>query len=67
LVRSPIAADVAFCELLGKNKVLCLPGTSVEMPGYFRISRTANGDMIVRSLPGFAQAFKEAVGEVLYN
>jgi aspartate aminotransferase len=35
-----------------------MPGQVVEMPGYFRISLTANDDMIQRSLPGFAAAIK---------
>jgi aspartate aminotransferase len=37
--------------------VYCLPGSVLEMPGYFRISLTANDDMIERSLPGFAAAY----------
>jgi aspartate aminotransferase len=35
-----------------------LPGAIVEMPGYFRISLTANDDMIERSLAGFAAALQ---------
>jgi aspartate aminotransferase len=31
-----------------------------EMPGWFRISVTANDDMVERSLPGFAKAIAEA-------
>jgi aspartate aminotransferase len=32
----------------------------VELPGYFRISLTANDDMIERALPGFAAAMQRA-------
>jgi aspartate aminotransferase len=31
-----------------------------ELPGYFRISMTANDEMIERALPGFAAAFARA-------
>lgn len=33
-----------------------MPSTVVELPGYFRISLTANDEMIERALPGFAAA-----------
>ena len=56
LVRSPLADDEAFTELLAEQKVLCLPGATFEMPGYFRISLTANDAMIDRALPGFEWA-----------
>jgi hypothetical protein len=32
----------------------------VEMPGYFRLSLTANDQMIERALPNFSKAFEEA-------
>lgn len=56
LPRAPLADDWAFVERLAKHDILCLPGTVVELPGYFRISLTANDDMIERALPGFAAA-----------
>lgn len=58
LVRSPIADDLAFTDLLIAQKVFCLPGTIFEMPGYFRISLTANDAMIDRALPGFEKAIQ---------
>ena len=54
--RSPLADDLAFTRLLMKHKIYCLPGAAFEMPGYFRISLTANDEMIERSLPGFEAA-----------
>ena len=62
LPRAPIEDDTAFIELLAEDDVFCLPGTIVEMPGYFRISLTANDDMIDRALPGFEKAFRRAHG-----
>ncbi len=59
LVRSPIADDLAFMERLAAHNIYCLPGTVAELPGYFRISLTANAAMIERALPGFAAALKQ--------
>ncbi len=60
LVRSPLEDDRAFCDLLRAHDVFVLPGSMFEMPGWFRISITANDDMVERSLPGFAKAIQEA-------
>ena len=51
LPRSPLADDVVFAELLAEHDVFVLPGTICEMPGYFRVSLTANEQMIERALP----------------
>jgi aspartate aminotransferase len=60
LPRSPVPDDLAFTEMLAARDVFVLPGTMVEMPGYFRVSLTANDAMIERALPGFAAALKQA-------
>ena len=60
LPKSPWADDEAFCEVLGEPDILVLPGTVSEIPGYFRISLTANDEMIDRGLPGFAKAMEHA-------
>ena len=60
LPRSPLADDWAFTELLAEYNIFVLPGAVVEMPGYFRISLTANDAMIEGSLPGFAAALERA-------
>ena len=54
LPRSPIADDGAFTDLLAAEGVFCLPGKVVEMPGYFRMSLTANDQMIEQAIPKFA-------------
>ena len=61
LPRSPLEDDVAFTDLLAEEKVYCLPGQVVEMPGYFRISLTANDEMIERAIPRFASVRKRAL------
>ncbi len=59
LVRSPIEDDRRFCDALQSHDVFVLPGAMFEMPGWFRISVTANDEMVERSLPGFGKAFAE--------
>ena len=58
MARSPIADDVAFAEILAEHKVLVLPGTVVEVPGWFRISLTASDEMVERGIPRFAAAME---------
>lgn len=60
LPRSPIADDWQFSEILAEHDILCLPGAVVEMPGYFRLSLTANNGMIERALPNFEKAIAAA-------
>jgi aspartate aminotransferase len=60
MARSPIADDVAFTDILARHRVLVLPGTIVEVPGWFRISLTATDEMVEQGIPGFAAAWAEA-------
>jgi aspartate aminotransferase len=60
MARAPIDDDVAFGEILARHRVLVLPGTIVEVPGWFRISLTASDEMIERGIPRFAAAMAEA-------
>jgi len=60
LPRSPLADDWIFAERLAEKNILILPGAVVEEPGYFRISLTANDQMIEQALPGFAAALEKA-------
>jgi aspartate aminotransferase len=60
MARAPIEDDVAFGELLAREDVLVLPGTVVEVPGWFRISLTGNDAMVEASLAGFERARERA-------
>ncbi len=60
VVRSPEQDDLAFTRTLAERQVYVLPGSAFELPGYFRISLTANDDMIERALPVFAGAIRPA-------
>ena len=62
VVRSPEADDDAFCARLRDHHVYVLPGSTFEMPGWFRISVTAADDMVDRAIPGFAKAIAEVRG-----
>jgi len=59
-VASPVPDDEAFTASLARRNVFVLPGVLFETPGFFRISLTANEDMIERSLPAFEAAMKES-------
>jgi aspartate aminotransferase len=59
MISSPIPDDWAFARLLAEKGVLVLPGSLLEMPGYFRISLTANDDMVERAIPIFSSILNE--------
>ena len=56
MVRSPDPDDLAFTTRLAELGALVLPGTIVELPGWFRISLTASDDMVDRGLEAFRKA-----------
>jgi aspartate aminotransferase len=56
MVRAPVDDDIAFANLLADRGVLVLPGSIVEVPGWFRLSLTASDEMVDRGLPVFAAA-----------
>ena len=55
LVRAPYEED-AFVDRLADQDVFVLPGKLVELPGWIRISLTANDAMIEKAISGFAVA-----------
>lgn len=58
MVDSPDPDDEAFAARLGEHKIYVLPGTLTELPGTFRVSLTANDEMVARSLAGFKAALE---------
>jgi len=60
MARSPIPDDHAFSDLLAKHRVLVLPGSVVETPGWFRISLTASDQMVEDGIERFGAAMHEA-------
>jgi aspartate aminotransferase len=59
MVRSPLDDDLEFARILRRHRTLVLPGSVVELPGWFRISLTANDEMVERGSPGFESAMAE--------
>jgi aspartate aminotransferase len=59
MARAPIDDDVAFGEVLARHGVLVLPGSIVEVPGWFRVSLTASDEMVEKGIPRFAAAMAE--------
>lgn len=60
MARSPIPDDGAFAEILARQRVLVLPGSIVEVPGWFRISLTASDAMVEAGIGRFAAAMEDA-------
>ena len=59
MVKSPLGDDVEYSRVLRRHGVLVLPGSVVEVPGWFRISLTANDAMVEPGLEGFRLALSE--------
>ncbi|CAM9733250.1 unnamed protein product [Chrysoparadoxa australica] len=61
MFRVPTASgnDWEFCDALAEEGVLCLPGTTLEMPGWVRVSLTASDSMLERSLPVFERVMQQ--------
>ena len=55
LARSPIEDDTAFVARLADDDVFVLPGSTINLPGWFRISLTASDEMIEASIERFAR------------
>jgi aspartate aminotransferase len=62
MARSPIEDDERFGEILAEEGAIVLPGNVVEVPGWFRISLTANDEMVERSVGAFRRARERAPG-----
>jgi aspartate aminotransferase len=59
-LKTPIADDIAFTQLLAKEGVLAVPGTGFGRAGYIRLSLTIPLERIEKSVDGFRRAFVSA-------
>lgn len=57
--QTPIADDMAFCQMLKNEKILAVPGRGFGLPGYIRLAFCVDEQVIARS----ADAFKRAVAQ----
>jgi aspartate aminotransferase len=54
--RSPIPEDVEFVDVLKEERILVVPGTGFNGPGYFRIAFCVDDSTIKNAMPGFERA-----------
>jgi aspartate aminotransferase len=59
-LKTPIADDIAFTQMLANEGVLAVPGTGFGRSGYIRLSLTIPLEHIERSIDGFQRAFLRA-------
>ena len=59
--KSPIEDDVKFVADLQEYNVLVVPGRGFGVPGHFRISFCVTDATLSGSIPGFKEAFENAV------
>ncbi|MGD8251811.1 MAG: pyridoxal phosphate-dependent aminotransferase [Desulfobacterales bacterium] len=58
--RSPMADDVAFVSILQEERILVVPGSGFNGPGYFRIAFCVDDHVISGAMPGFKRAMERA-------
>ena len=63
MAKAPLDDDMAFAETLADEGAVVLPGTVVEVPGWFRISLTASDEMVEASAGAFARARSRAMAQ----
>ncbi len=51
--RSPITDDVEFVNVLKEERILVVPGSGFNGPGYFRIAFCVDDSTITKAMPGF--------------
>lgn len=57
-VKSPLADETLFVDLLKKERILGVAGRGFGYPGYFRLAFCVSDDTITNSLPGFKKALE---------
>ncbi len=60
--RSPIPNDVEFVDTLKEERILVVPGSGFNGPGYFRIAFCVDDNTIKNSMPGFGRAIAKYKG-----
>ncbi len=57
--RSPIADDVEFANALKDERILVVPGSGFNGPGFFRIAFCVDDSTIKNAMPGFGRAIEK--------
>jgi aspartate aminotransferase len=58
-VKSPVEDEQVFCDLAKKHHILIVAGSAFGCPGYVRLTYCVSYEMILRSLPHFAELMEE--------
>jgi aspartate aminotransferase len=56
---SPISDDIEFVNVLKEERILVVPGTGFNGPGFFRIAFCTDDSTIENSMAGFERAIKK--------
>ncbi len=56
--KSPISYDIEFVNALKEERILVVPGTGFDGPGYFRIAFCVTDNTIKNSMEGFRRAIE---------
>jgi aspartate aminotransferase len=57
--RSPISDDVEFVDALKEERILVVPGSGFNGPGYFRIAFCVDDNTIINSMTGFGRTIEK--------
>jgi len=60
-LKTPIADDVRFAALLGKRRILVVPGSGFYGPGHIRIAYCVEDSTILGAMEGFREAREESL------
>ena len=58
-VKVPGGDDMKFADILQEQRILSVPGSGFNMPGYIRLAFCVEDDVIIRSIPGFKKAIEK--------
>ena len=62
-IKAPGGDDMKFVQILQDEKILAVPGSGFNMPGYFRLSYCVENQVIRRAIPGFKKAIDKTLSK----
>ena len=60
-LKTPIADDVRFTDILREKRILVVPGSGFYGPGHIRIAYCVEDSTIIRAMDGFREALAESL------
>jgi aspartate aminotransferase len=58
-MKTPIADDIRFTDILREKRILVVPGTGFYGPGHIRIAYCVDDAVIQGAIGGFGEALRE--------